>query len=165
MTAPIHSAALPATALDAGRRGEIFSDLNSHLANLIDVALSAKQAHWNVRGPNFQGLHELFDVIATEVRTYSDEVAERVVTLGGTAHGTVQDAALGSRFSPFATDERDWEALVIAVEDRLIGAAEALRKSANTMEDDQATQDLYIEIIRGVEKRAWMLDAHRDRGA
>ncbi|MGE5597240.1 MAG: Dps family protein, partial [Hyphomicrobiales bacterium] len=120
----------------------------------------AKQAHWNVRGPNFQGLHELFDLIAAETRRWSDLLAERAVTLGGTAHGTVQDVASGSKLSPFPTDERNWEALCKQMHSRMLAAAESFRTLASSLDDELATQDLCIEIMRGLEMRAWMVDAH-----
>jgi len=164
-TKSLSNQALPAAALNTERRAQVISGLNKNLAHLLDLANAAKQAHWNVRGPNFQGLHELFDIVANEARAYGDDVAERVVTLGGTAHGTIDDVATGTTFPPFPTDERDWEMLTVALHQRAIGVAELLRAEADEVEDDLATQDLYIEVLRGVEKRAWMLDAHIQRGA
>jgi len=67
--------------------------LNRHLAAAIDLHAQVKQAHWNVRGPTFITIHELFDKIADVVEEYSDKIAERAGTLGGTAEGTVQIAA------------------------------------------------------------------------
>jgi starvation-inducible DNA-binding protein len=64
--------------------------LNVRLADAIDLERQAQQAHWNVKGPNFVGLHELFDRVALQVREYADEIAERAVALGGVAKGTVQ---------------------------------------------------------------------------
>ena len=64
--------------------------LNEHLADAIDLQLQAKQAHWNIKGPNFVGLHELFDRVASQAREYADEIAERAVALGGVARGTIQ---------------------------------------------------------------------------
>ena len=69
--------------------------LNRHLAAAIDLHAQVKQAHWNVRGPNFIAIHELFDKVADAVEEYSDKIAERAGTLGGTAEGTVQIAAGG----------------------------------------------------------------------
>lgn len=157
------TASLPAASLQAGRRGELIAALNGNLATMMDLAAAAKQAHWNVRGPNFQGLHELFDLVAAEARDWGDMLAERAVTLGGTAHGTIQDAAQGSELEPFPTDERGWQPLVRAVHDRMLTSAEQLRQLAKSLDDELATQDICLEIIRGVEKRAWMLDAHFER--
>src|SRR4249920_1934020 len=64
--------------------------LNRQLADVLDLGLQAKQAHWNVKGPNFIGLHELFDKVAEELEEFSDDIAERAVELGGVALGTIQ---------------------------------------------------------------------------
>jgi starvation-inducible DNA-binding protein len=154
---------LPVPAIEDARRGEIISGLNKNLAHLIDLGLSSKQAHWNVHGPNFQGLHELFDTIAAEVREWQDMLAERVLALRGTAHGTLQDAASGTSFAPFPTDRHDWEPLVMEMQQRTMGAANQMRETAKGLEEDLVTQDLYIEIIRGLDMRAWMLEAHLHR--
>src|SRR6266540_3898187 len=56
--------------------------LNQHLADVLDLGLQAKQAHWNVKGPNFIALHELFDKVAEELEEFTDDIAERAVELG-----------------------------------------------------------------------------------
>jgi starvation-inducible DNA-binding protein len=142
------------------RQAEIIADLNGLLGHLIDLSASAKQAHWNVQGPNFQGLHDLFDVIVDEARAYADDVAERGVAIGGTAHGTLQDATRVSTFEPFPTDERRWEPLVKAMHGRLTNLSAQLEDVIHGTEDDLTTQDLYIEIQRTLDKRAWMLESH-----
>ncbi|MEX2080002.1 MAG: DNA starvation/stationary phase protection protein Dps [Dehalococcoidia bacterium] len=159
MTRPA-AIALPAEDLKKARRTEICNQLNANLSSLQDLGLAVKQAHWNVRGPNFYGLHELFDRVAAAVREYADEVAERVVAMGDTAHGTLQDAAKATRLKPFPTNERRWEPLVREVHARMHATAEDLRTAAGETEDDPATEDLYIEVIRGLEKYAWMVEAH-----
>lgn len=55
--------------------------LNKHLAAAIDLHAQMKQAHWNVRGPGFIAIHELFDRVSTEVENYSDLLAERAAPL------------------------------------------------------------------------------------
>lgn len=142
------------------KKKDIIQNLNAALATSADLSLVAKQAHWNVRGPNFQGLHELFDTIAVEARQYSDELAERAVALGGLAQGTVQDIVKSTSLAQLSSSETRWDALVRAVHDRVLTASDQARQFAAGLEDDLATQDLYIEIIRGYDKWAWMLEAH-----
>src|ERR1700760_4432797 len=67
--------------------------INQRLADALDLQAQMKQAHWNVKGPHFIGLHELFDKIAEDVEGYVDLIAERAVQLGGIAEGTVRVAA------------------------------------------------------------------------
>ena len=160
MTSTLKTQSLPADALNAGRRASIIAALNANLANLIDLGAAAKQAHWNVRGPNFQGLHGLFDIIAAEARADADLCAERAVTMGGTAHGTIQDSVAGTALPPFPTDVQAWETLVRALRERMHCTAEQMRSDLKTLDDEMATQDLYIEVVRRIEMRSWMLDAH-----
>ena len=70
--------------------------LNQELADVLDLGLQAKQAHWNVKGPHFIGLHELFDKVAEELEELTDDMAERAVEVGGVAlvDGFVNDVFL-----------------------------------------------------------------------
>ena len=79
--------------IPAEARSRLIPLLNGRLADAIDLHLQAKQAHWNVKGPGFIALHELFDRIAGEIDGHVDELAERVTALGGTAEGTLQAVA------------------------------------------------------------------------
>src|SRR6202162_4505655 len=74
-------------------RGKAVTLLNRHLACAIDLKEQAKQAHWNVKGPNFIALHELFDKVAEAAEEFIDLLAERVTALGGVAEGTIEAAA------------------------------------------------------------------------
>ena len=111
-------------------------------------------------GPNFKGLHELFDEIALGVREYSDEIAERVRALGGVSRGTVDDVRGSSTLRAFPAEETGWEALSEEMHFRLLAVSEDLRKRAGEVEDDLVTQDLYIEVMTGLDKWAWMVQAH-----
>jgi hypothetical protein len=82
-------------------RRNINNILNDRLADAIDLQSQVKQAHWNVKGPNFIALHELFDKISDAVLGHIDEIAERVTTLGGTAEGTVAVAAKRSKLKNY----------------------------------------------------------------
>lgn len=160
MATAVREFRLPAPQMSDGPRERLVDDLNMQLAHLMDVAASAKQAHWNLKGPNFQGLHGLFDLVAAEARTHADMVAERAVQMGGLAHGSLHAAADRTSFQPFPLDLTDWRALTGELHERVIGSATCLRESADEMDSEKATQDIYIEIIRGLEMRAWMLRAH-----
>src|SRR3954451_10030079 len=74
-------------------RGKVVDLLNARLADCIDLQTQAKHAHWNVKGPHFIGLHELFDRINEEVEDHVDDIAERAVQLGGVADGTARAVA------------------------------------------------------------------------
>src|SRR5215510_14271746 len=75
--------------------------LNQSLADLVDLFNQTKYAHWNVKGADFIALHELFDDVAERVEEHCDLVAERVVTLGGTAEGTTRQAVARSAIAEY----------------------------------------------------------------
>src|SRR2546423_7547589 len=83
------------------RRSELNALMNQGLADAVDLQMQIKQAHWNVKGPHFIGLHELFDQIEEAVESYVDLIAERIVQLGGIAEGTVRVAAGRSRLEEY----------------------------------------------------------------
>src|SRR5690242_1430963 len=89
-------------------RQSVIEILNEHLANAIDLQLQAKQAHWNIKGPNFVGLHELFDRVAGEAGEFGDQLAERAVALGGVARGTLQAVARRSKMREYPTSVGQW---------------------------------------------------------
>src|SRR6202041_2122976 len=82
-------------------RRNVIVILNDRLADAIDLQSQVKQAHWNVKGPNFIALHELFDKVAESIEEHIDELAERITALGGTAHGTIASVARASGLSPY----------------------------------------------------------------
>src|SRR5712692_8833448 len=67
--------------------------LNRRLADAIDLQLQSRQAYWNVKGPHFMALRELFDKVAGGVEEYANLIAERIVQLGGKAEGTAHAVA------------------------------------------------------------------------
>src|SRR5258708_14976205 len=87
--------------LQAKTRHAMIELLNQQLADVLDLGLQAKQAHWNVKGPHFIGLHELFDKVAEELEEFTDVIAERAVELGGIALGTIQVVSQNSRFKAY----------------------------------------------------------------
>src|SRR5258706_139600 len=89
--------------------------MNQRLTDAVDLQMQLKQAHWNVKGPHFIGLHELFDKIAEEAEDYVDMIAERIVQLGGIAEGTVRAAAARSRLDEYPPEIADGAAHVEAV--------------------------------------------------
>ena len=136
--------------------------LNQHLADVLDLGLQAKQAHWNVKGPHFIGLHELFDKVAEELEEYSDEIAERAVELGGVAQGTVQIVAKHSRLPAYPLHLTSGKEHVAALSSALAKFGAAAREAIDTAgtAGDADTADLFTEVSRGVDKLLWMVEAH-----
>jgi starvation-inducible DNA-binding protein len=144
------------------RRIELTALLNQRLASAVDLQLQMKQAHWNVKGPSFIGLHELFDKVAEAVENYVDQIAERIVQLGGIAEGTVRMAAARSRLPEYSPEISEGMAHVEGVARALatFGAeARSTIEEANGL-DDAVTADLFTEISRGIDKWLWFVEAH-----
>ena len=146
--------------LDAAVRDGLVDGLNRNLAGLTDLAAAYKQAHWNVIGTDFSQLHQLFDEFTDQTREYMDLVAERAVALGGVARGTLQAAARETSLVPFPVEERDQRVLLQELLGRIDQMDAQLREDMSRAESDLITQDLYIGVVRGVEKQRWMLQAH-----
>lgn len=136
--------------------------LNEHLADAIDLHLQAKQAHWNIKGPNFVGLHDLFDRVAAQADEYSDLIAERAVALGGVARGTLQAVSAQSQLREYPIEVGDWRAHVRSMQDALATFGRGVRKAIDdaTALNDVDTADLFTEISRAVDKSLWMVEAH-----
>ena len=127
--------------------------LNRHLAAAIDLHAQIKQAHWNVRGPTFIAIHELSDKVADVVEEYSDKIAERAGTLGGTAEGTVQIAAGRSFLEPYRLGVADGKAHIAAVTAALASFGESARNAIDESDQfgDIDTSDLFTEVSRGID--------------
>jgi starvation-inducible DNA-binding protein len=136
--------------------------MNQRLADAVDLQLQMKQAHWNVKGLHFIGLHELFDQVDEAVETYVDLIAERIVQLGGIAQGTVRVAAAQSRLDEYPLTIADGAAHVEAVARALSTFGREARVTideASALEDAD-TADLFTEISRGIDKWLWFVEAH-----
>jgi starvation-inducible DNA-binding protein len=136
--------------------------LNARLADAIDLQTQTKQAHWNVKGPNFIALHELFDKINEDVEDYVDLIAERAVQLGGIAEGTARMAAKRSSLGEYPAKTVDGRAHVDALSSVLAAFGKAARKAINEANDldDLDTADIFTEISRGIDKWLWFVEAH-----
>ncbi|CAI9120726.1 DNA starvation/stationary phase protection protein Dps [Brytella acorum] len=136
--------------------------LNARLADLIDLALITKQAHWNLKGPQFIGVHEMLDGFRSGIDDYSDMVAERAVQLGGTAFGTAQSVSQSSSCKPYPTDIYRIADHIAALIDRYAVVANNVREAIDITDEagDADTADLFTEVSRALDKNLWFLEAH-----
>ena len=143
-------------------REESANILNLHLAAAVDLQGQLKQAHWNVRGPGFIAIHELFDKIAALAGEIADQLAERAAALGATPIGTIQKAVLNSFLIPYPLEIADTHKHVFAVAAALAAFAQSVSEAARTtaLNGDANTSDLLIQISRGVEYQLWLVESH-----
>jgi starvation-inducible DNA-binding protein len=143
-------------------RQKVVKLLSDRLADAIDLGLQAKQAHWNVKGPNFIALHELFDSVAGAATEHTDEIAERITALGGVADGTLKSVAARTSLKPYpenlaaGRDHVEALATALAAFGKNIRAAIDLASAAG----DQDTADLFTGVSRDVDKKLWFVEAH-----
>jgi len=147
------------------KRKQLIEILNRLLADSIDLNTQVKQAHWNVKGPNFIALHQLFDTISTEVVLDYDMIAERIVQLGGQAIGTARAVAKSSRLKEYPLAATDEEEHVEALASALATFNKHARKAIDETDDlgDAVTADMLTGITRGLDKQIWFVEAHLER--
>lgn len=148
--------------LPQDKREKLVALLNQQLADTFDLFGHTKQAHWNVKGPQFHQLHGLFDDLAEQMLGYVDLIAERATALGGTALGTVRMATAASRLTEYPLEAVNGTQHVEALAQRFAALAATTRAaigSAETLEDAD-TADLFTEVSRGLDKGLWFLEAH-----
>src|SRR5262245_14068818 len=101
--------------LSEATRAKIIELCNNRLADAIDLQTQCKYAHWNVKGPTFIALHELFDKINEDVEDYVDLIAERAVQLGGNAEGTARMIVKRSSLAEYSASNPDGKQHVLAL--------------------------------------------------
>jgi starvation-inducible DNA-binding protein len=148
--------------LSAKARAKVTTLLNARLAEALDLQMQARQAHWNVKGPQFIALHELFDRLAGELDGHVDEMAERITALGGIAEGTVQAVAGRSKLDAYPLDIAEGRAHLDALAAAYARFAKAVRKAIaeSAKAGDADTSDLFTGISRSADKGLWLLEAH-----
>ncbi|WP_257304836.1 DNA starvation/stationary phase protection protein Dps [Geothrix campi] len=149
---------------DEKTTAELVALLNQALADTLDLAYQTKQAHWNVKGYNFYSLHLLFDSLHSQLATHVDDFAERAVTIGGQALGTVRVAGAVSQLDEYPLDAKSSRIHVDALVDRFGEYTSRVRQAIRKAEKlgDQDTADLYTSVSRAMDKALWMLSAHQE---
>lgn len=134
--------------------------LQGALVDLVDLALAAKQIHWNVVGPRFRSIHLQLDEVVASARTHSDTVAERAAALGSSPDGRAATVAAGSGIEGVREGwVKDSDAVGTLV-DALGAMITRMRaRVAATEEADPVSQDILIGITADLEKHHWMFQA------
>ena len=153
--------AVPQSSTDPDITAGVAQFLSPVVVDLQALAVDGKQAHWHVRGANFQAVHELLDVIVDHAGAYADLAAERVVALGLPVDARIAAVAAKSTLPAlsegFQQSDRTIAEVVAGIDATLVTVRTAIDELA---ELDPVSQDVVIEIARGLEKDRWFLFAH-----
>ncbi len=143
-------------------RNSVIEVLNARLADAIDLYSQVKQAHWNVKGMNFIAVHELFDEIAAEINSFTDEIAERSVQLGGVALGTSRSVAARSSLKEYPSKIFRSEDHLKALAAVLADFGKKVRAAISETDDagDADTADLFTGVSKTIDKNLWFIESH-----
>lgn len=141
-------------------REAVAAALQESLVDLIALSLHGKQAHWHVTGRHFLPVHEQLDALVDDARAWADLVAERAVTLGVPVDGRPDTVARSASVEAFPDGFVDDDKVVAVVAGQVEAVVGRMRARMGELgEQDLVTQDLVVEILRGLEKHLWMLQA------
>ncbi|MEQ1902051.1 MAG: DNA starvation/stationary phase protection protein Dps [Devosia sp.] len=152
----------PDIGLKSNTRTAMIELCNARLAEALDLALAVKQAHWNLKGPNFIAVHELLDLLRGNLDTHSDTLAERIAQLDGVAMGTTQAIGEGSRLPAYPTDLRKVSDHLEALVERYAALSRSVRAAIDAADDagDAGTADIFTAFSRDLDKDLWFIKSH-----
>jgi starvation-inducible DNA-binding protein len=152
--------------LPTEQQSKLIELLNRRLADAIDLQLQSRQACWNVKGPNFITLRELFDKIAEGVEGYTNLMAGRIVQLGGLAEGTAHAVAKRSALDEYQLAIASGNGHIEALSTTLIEFGRHARYASEQATElkDADTADLFIEIARGIDTWLWYVETSQQPG-
>jgi starvation-inducible DNA-binding protein len=153
--------AVPTSAIDPDVTAGVAQFLEPVVIDLEAMVVDTKQAHWHVRGANFQAVHELLDTVWEHVQDYADTAAERVVALGLPIDSRLQTVAAKTTVPPLSAGFQQSDDTITEVIAQLDATLKTVRTAIDELAElDPASQDVVIEIARGLEKDRWFLFAH-----
>jgi len=135
--------------------------LSPVVRDLEALVVNGKQAHWHVRGGSFVGVHETLDAVVTHAQDYADTAAERVVALGLPVDARLESVAAKSTLPQLADGFQSWQDTCAAAVRQIDAVLITVRAAVTGLDDiDLSSQDVAIEIERGLTKDRWFLQAH-----
>ncbi|WP_223690346.1 Dps family protein [Leifsonia poae] len=135
--------------------------LSPVVIDLTALVVNGKQAHWHVRGANFIGVHELLDTIVDHAQEWADLAAERIVALGLPVDGRLATVASKTTTKELTAGFRPSNETIAEVIGQIDAALASVNAAVKELDElDQTSQDVAIEIARGLDKDRWFLFAH-----
>ena len=153
-------------ALPEDQQVKLVEILNRRLADAIDLQLQSRQAYWNVKGPQFMALRELFDKVAEGVEEYANLIAERIVQLGGKAEGTAHAVAGRTSLDGYLLGSADGNSHIDVLSTTLTDFGKHARYTSEQATElkDADTAAIFTEIARGIDKWLWFVETSQQAG-
>ncbi|WP_294179785.1 Dps family protein [uncultured Schumannella sp.] len=153
--------AVPESSIDPDVSSGVAQFLAPVVVDLQALAIDGKQAHWHVRGANFQAVHELLDVVVEHAQAYADSAAERVVALGLPLDARVQTVASKTTTPKLTAGFQQSETTIAEIIASIDATLATVRTAIDELDElDLVSQDVAIAIAAGLEKDRWFLFAH-----
>jgi starvation-inducible DNA-binding protein len=153
--------AVPTSSIDPDVTAGVAQFLEPVVIDLEAMVVNTKQAHWHVRGHNFVAVHELLDTLVDHVQAYADDAAERVVALGLPIDARLETVAAKTTVPALSVGFQQADHVIAEVIAQLDATLKTVRTAIDELEElDVASQDVVVEIARGLEKDRWFLFAH-----
>lgn len=136
------------------------TELNQLLSDFHIYYQNTRGFHWNIKGKRFFELHVKFEELYTEALTAIDEIAERMLSIGGSPLHTFDDYLKKSSLTVYKDVTQD-EAAV----EGLVSSLNAIVKQENVVKElaaaagDSETEDMMIALISAQQKHIWMFNA------
>ena len=136
------------------------ANLQRVLADLVDLHVQGKQAHWNVTGRGFRDLHLQLDELVDAAREQSDVVAERMRALQVVPDGRTETVAATTDLTPYPADLVSVGDTVDLIVERITQTVAVAREVHDDVDaEDPTTADILHDVIAELEKQAWMISS------
>ena len=163
-TSNLASFTVPGVPTEQGHK--LAEQLQMRLHALNDLALTLKQAHWNVVGPNFIGVHEMLDPQVETVRGFADAIAERIAALGSSPVGVPGRLTYQRPWEDYDVDRAGTIEHIKALNRVYDGVVKSHRDAIEeTGEIDPVTEDMLTGQSFELEQFQWFLRAHLEDGS
>lgn len=148
--------------LEDNARKVAIDELSQRLVDALVVQLAMKQAHWNVKGPNFIAIHELFDQVYTRIEGHVDSMAERIKMLDGMANGTAEHVAKTTSMKPYPLDISTQKGHIEAVCEQLRDLGGKVRKGIDVTDNagEADSADILTAFSRDLDQDLWFVESH-----
>jgi starvation-inducible DNA-binding protein len=144
-----------------GATASVISALQNRLVATLDLQLTLKHVHWNVVGMNFIAIHEMLDPQVDAVRLQSDELAERIATLGGEPIGTPGAITSGRSWDDYDLGRAPTVQHLVALDNVYSGVIGDHRAALEVIgKHDPVSEDIVIGHLRDLEQFQWFVRAH-----